>query len=95
MPGNVESVFFERIRDAFPDRTSKIIHRIREVRGGALSDAEFFSRHHGTGTYWRCLEQLFELGRRRAGFVQDDTPVPQTFRRPETQQSLFDGEESS
>ncbi len=95
LPGNVESVFFERIRDAFPDRTSKIIHRIREVRGGALSDAEFFSRHHGTGTYWRCLEQLFELGRRRAGFVQDDTPVPQTFRRPETQQSLFGGEESS
>ena len=83
------------MRKAFPDRMSKIMHRIQEVRGGALSEAEFFRRHHGTGTYWRCLEQLFELGRRRAGFVQDDSSVPQTFRRPEAQQSLFGGEESS
>ncbi len=95
LPGNVESVFLERMRDAFPDRISKIVHRIREVREGALSESEFFNRHHGTGTYWRCLEQLFEVARRRAGFIPDDTPVPQTFRRPMGQQSLFDGEESS
>lgn len=94
LPGNVESVFFERMREAFPDRISKIIHRIQEVRGGALSDAAFFSRHHGNGTYWRCLEQLFELGRRRAGFVPDDRPIPQTFFRRQAQQSLFDVEES-
>ena len=84
----------ERLLEAFPDRMSKILHRIQEVRGGALSDAEFFSRHHGTGTYWRCVEQLFELGRRRAGFEPGDVPVPQTFRRPTAQQSLFGEEES-
>ena len=95
LPGNVELVFLERMREAFPDRISKIIHRIQEVRGGAMSDAAFFSRHHGGGTYWRCLEQLFELGRRRAGFVRDNRLVPQTFRRPEAQQSLFGEEESS
>lgn len=95
LPGNVESVFLERMRAAFPDRMSKIMHRIQEVRGGALSETEFFKRHYGTGTYWRCLEQLFEVARRRAGFVQDDMPVPQTFRRPGAQQSLFGGEESS
>ncbi|HMV57985.1 MAG TPA: radical SAM protein [Nitrospira sp.] len=94
LSGHVEQVFVERMREAFPDRISKILHRIREVRGGALSDAEFFSRHHGTGTYWRCVEQLFELGRRRAGFEPDDVPIPQTFRRPTAQQSLFCEEES-
>ncbi len=93
LPGNVESVFLERMRAAFPDRMSKIMHRIQAVREGALSEAKFFKRHYGTGTYWHCLEQLFEVGRRRAGFVPDDSPVPQTFRRPEAQQSLFDGEE--
>ncbi len=92
---NVEAVFLERMREAFPDRISKIIHRIQEVRGGALSDAAFFSRHHGSGTYWRCIEQLFELGCRRAGFASDDRPVPQTFRRPQAQQSLFGMEDSS
>ena len=94
LPGHVEQVFIERLCEAFPDRVSKIMHRIREVRGGALSDAEFFSRHHGRGTYWRCIEQLFELGRRRAGFMSDELPVPQTFRRPTGQQSLFCEEES-
>ena len=94
LPGHVEQVFMERLLEAFPDRMSKILHRIQEVRGGALSDAEFFSRHHGTGTYWRCVEQLFDLGRRRAGFEPDALPVPQTFRRPTAQQSLFGEEES-
>lgn len=92
LPGNVEPVFLERMRDAFPDRISKIIHRIQEVRGGAMSDAGFFRRLQGTGTYWHCMEQLFELSRRRAGFMPDHKPVPQTFRRPQAQQSLFDGE---
>lgn len=90
LPGHVETVFLDRMREAFPDRISKIIHRLQEVRGGTLSEGEFFSRHHGNGTYWRCVEQLFALGRRRAGFVEDDCPVPGTFRRPTAQQSLFD-----
>ena len=94
LPGHVEQVFVERLREAFPDRMSKILHRIREIRGGAVSDAGFFSRHRGAGTYWRCVEQLFELGRRRAGFEPDELPVPQTFRRPTAQQSLFCEEDS-
>ena len=90
LPGHVETVFLDRMREAFPDRISKIIHRLQEVRGGKLSESGFFGRHHGNGTYWRCVEQLFELGRRRAGFIEDDRPVPGTFRRPTVQQSLFD-----
>jgi DNA repair photolyase len=90
LPGHVETVFLDRMREAFPDRISKIIHRLQEVRGGQLSEGGFFSRHHGNGTYWRCVEQLFDVGRRRAGFVEEDRPVPRTFRRPTAQQSLFD-----
>lgn len=95
LPGNVETVFLDRMRALFPDRVAKIIHRIQDVRGGQLNEAEFFSRHHGEGTYWRCLEQLFDLGCRRAGFAKDDRPVPRTFHRPQAQQSLFAEEESS
>ncbi len=90
LPGHVGTVFLDRMREAFPDRISKIIHRLQEVRGGQLSEGGFFSRHHGNGTYWRCVEQLFDVGRRRAGFVEEDRPVPRTFRRPTAQQSLFD-----
>ncbi len=89
LSGSVEAVFLERMREAFPDRISKIIHRIQEVRGGTLNDTAFFNRHHGRGTYWRCIEQLFKLGCRRAGFAKDERPIPQTFRLPQAQQSLF------
>ncbi len=89
LSGHVEEVFLDRMREAFPDRLSKIVHRIQEVRGGALNDTAFFSRHHGRGTYWRSVEQLVDLGRRRAGLISEERPVPRTFRRPEAQQSLF------
>ncbi len=94
LSGHVEQVFIERMREAFPDRVSKIIHRIQEMRGGALNDSAFFSRHHGSGTYWRFIERMFDIAYRRAGFPSDESPVPHTFRRPQAQRSLFDQEES-
>src|SRR5881628_3696306 len=78
----------------YPDRIKKMTNRIREVRGGKLSDSGFFTRHQGQGTYWKVIEQLFELGRRKAGFPdEDDRPIPNTFRRPGPEQTrLFQAE---
>jgi DNA repair photolyase len=84
---SVESVFVERMSAAFPERFAKVTHRIQEVRGGAMTDGAFFSRHHGDGPYWAMIERLFRLWRRKAGFVDsDDEPVPHTFRRPRPEQ---------
>jgi len=92
LSGNVETVFLERMASAFPDRIKKMTNRIREVRGGKLSDSAFFRRHQGQGTYWQVIEQLFELGRRKAGFPEEeDRPIPDTFHRPQTEQgTLFE-----
>jgi DNA repair photolyase len=85
---SVESVFLERMAEAFPERIGKIIHRIREVRGGAMSDSAFFSRQHGHGPYWDAIERLFEVAKRKAGFEESDHErVPMTFRRPEREQA--------
>jgi len=91
LTGSVEPVFFERMREAFPDRIDKITNRLREVRNGALTDAKFFARHRGTGAYWDVIEQLFALSKRRAGFPDEDAhPGRDTFRRPSgAQPSLF------
>jgi DNA repair photolyase len=87
LPGNVEGVFLERMRAAFPDRFQKILHRIQEVRGGQLTEGDFFKRHEGKGTYWEMIEQLFEISRKRAGFPSEvDRPIPDTFRRPGAEQ---------
>ncbi len=92
LSGSVEPVFLERIAQAFPERAAKIVHRIQEVRGGAMTDGSFFSRHRGTGPYWSMLEQLYDVARKRAGFMQmDELPIPRTFRRVcRGQTTLFD-----
>jgi len=83
LPGPVEEVFLEQVGRAFPERIAKITHRIREVRGGKLTDNEFFSRHRGKGHYWEMIERLYEMAARKAGFGRCDAEaVPSTFRRP-------------
>ena len=91
LPGNVEPIFLERMRAAFPDRIRKIIKRLQEVRGGVLNASQFFERHRGQGTYGEMLEQLFLAARRKVGFPEEpDLPVPATFRRPHPRQiALF------
>ena len=87
---NVEPVFLERMTKAFPDRIKKIVNRLQEVRGGRLSEQQFFKRHHGQGPTWTSIEQLFNLAYRKEGFpTLPDRPIPQSFTRPEAgQQSL-------
>lgn len=91
LSGSVEAVFLERMAEAFPDRVKKIVSRIRDVRGGKLSEGKFFKRHEGQGRYSEMIERLFEVGRRKAGFPDEcREPIPQTFRRPGNEQaSLF------
>ncbi len=91
LSGHVEDVFLERMSRAFPDRIGKISNRIREVRGGKLSESGFFKRHHGEGPYWDMIDRLFTMGMRKAGYPDEsEEPIPRTFRRPgPEQQELF------
>jgi hypothetical protein len=91
LSGSVEQVFLERMREAFPDRVAKMTSRIRDVRGGRLTNSEFFQRQEGHGTYWHMIQQLLRISKRKAGFAEeDDEVIPQTFRRPQSEQpSLF------
>jgi len=83
LSGHVETVFLERMAAAFPERIGKIVNRIKEVRGGKLTEGQFFKRHEGSGTYWNFLEQVFEVSYRKAGFSEASLrPVPKSFRRP-------------
>ena len=84
LPGSVANVFLHRLNEQLPLQAARIEHRIREVRSGKLSDSRFGARHHGTGTYWDAIEQVWALWTRRLGFDQavDERPAPSTFRRP-------------
>jgi DNA repair photolyase len=69
LPHGVKQLFDEWLAAHRPLSRDKVLDRIRELRGGALNDANFGTRFRGEGEWARQLEQLFALARRRAGFT--------------------------
>ena len=91
LPGSVKAVFEERLRAALPDRAERVLHRVRETRGGALYDSRFGTRGRGEGPYAQAIAALFAASARRAGLRAgpDSWHGPSTFRRPGSQLGLF------
>jgi len=91
LSGHVETVFLDRMREAFPLRVGKIVSRLCEVRDGTVTEGRFFERQRGKGVYWDMMEQLFTMAKQRAGFTNEDSRPPSTpFRRPTGEQiALF------
>ena len=92
LPGSVRNVFLSRMEREFPERIVKIEGRIRDTRGGVLSNDRFFERHKGQGEYWKGIQRLFEVTARRLGLDGSfDTVETSPFRRPgERQLALFE-----
>lgn len=86
LPGAVKDVFEERVRAAMPLAADKVLHRIRETRGGdKLYDPRFHTRGRGQGPYAEMLATMFAATCKRLGFGErDDAAFDDrvTFRRP-------------
>jgi len=88
LPGSVKEVFETRVRAALPLRAEKILHRIRETRGGKLYDSRFGVRGKGEGVYAEQARLLFDTTCRRLGLDRhdheedEDEPERSTFVRP-------------
>jgi len=89
LPGSVEPVFVERLREALPLSAEKVLARVREMRGGKLNDPRFGKRMQGEGPYIEAVRLLFDQTARRLGLasremgIKEEHPRPQTtFRRP-------------
>ena len=67
LPGPVAQVFEERMRAAMPLRAERILHRVRETRGGAIYDPRFGARGRGEGPYAMTIHALFRAAARRYG----------------------------
>jgi DNA repair photolyase len=84
LPGSSRMVFEERLRASLPERAERVLHRIRETRGGALDDRRFGLRMRGQGPYARAIGDLFAASAGRLGFAsgREEEPGPSPFRRP-------------
>jgi DNA repair photolyase len=67
LPGSVKVVFEERLRAALPLAADRVLHRIRETRGGELYDARFGVRGRGEGEYAFAIRTLFHTTAARLG----------------------------
>jgi DNA repair photolyase len=67
LPGSVKAVFEERLRAGLPLQADRILHRIRETRGGDLYDPRFGIRGRGEGPYAQAIKTLFHATAARLG----------------------------
>jgi DNA repair photolyase len=90
LPYSVKELFVEWVHREFPLRAQKILNRIRDVRGGNLSDPRFHSRMSGEGEFADTIGILFDAACRKYGLNQDEETRLSTeyFLRP-GQISLF------
>ena len=85
LPGPVKTVFEERLRAQLPLRAERVLHRIRETRGGKLYDSRWGVRGRGEGLYAEALGSLFEATARKLGLdggAWEKGFERTTFRRP-------------
>ncbi len=92
LPLGVGGLFDDWLTRHFPDRKEKVLHRIREIRGGRINDSQFGSRMQGQGVFADTIAQLFATGLKRAGLTPRRVSLSTaSFRRPgDRQLKLFD-----
>ena len=67
LPYSVKDLFLQWLKKEFPDRESKVINKIREMRDGKLNDYEFGTRFTGKGEHAETIHSLFELSCKKYG----------------------------
>jgi DNA repair photolyase len=67
LPLEIKELFDEWLRANRPDRAEKVLSLIRQIRGGALYQAEFGTRMKGEGPIAQLLGARFQAGVKRLG----------------------------
>ena len=91
LPHAVAPLFEQWLVEQFPDRKDKVLNRVRDLRGGALYDAQWGVRGHGEGVFAEQLASIFDVACRKNGLNEVDRELSaSSFRRRTAQKSLFD-----
>jgi DNA repair photolyase len=92
LPHAVKTLFENWLERHVPDSKEKVLHRIREMRGGKLYDSTFGQRHRGQGLYAKELGRLFDVSKKKAGFPEHGPRLSAaSFKRPSGPQlNLFE-----
>ncbi len=83
MPHEIKDLFREWLATHFPDRATRVISIVRQMRGGRDYDPEWSKRQKGEGPYAKLIAARFAAACRRFGLDKPRLPLDTTqFRRP-------------
>jgi DNA repair photolyase len=83
LPLELKDLFSEWLHRAYPLSAERVLHLVRETRGGKLYANGFGTRMEGTGPYADMLRQRFDRACTRLGLNAGDEPLDTTqFRVP-------------
>lgn len=91
LPHTVGPLLEQWLNEHYPTKKSKVLNRIKAMRGGKLNDPRFGSRMRGEGIFAQQLRDLFRLSCRKVGInSRGPTLSTEAFRVPGSRQlSLF------
>ena len=75
LPHEVAPLFRAWLDEHFPDRAGKVMHIIRQMRGGKDNDPDFFSRMRGQGPWADLLKTRFDRAVKKHGLNRDKRPL--------------------
>ncbi len=79
----LDDLFDAWLAEHYPERRERVLARIRDTRGGRISDARFFHRQRGRGEYAEQIASLFAVTARKLGLDRRLPPLETAaFRRP-------------
>jgi DNA repair photolyase len=84
LPGAVEGIFLGWLKEHLPERFDRVVARLKEVRGGRLSDPRFGSRMTGEGLYAEQIRGLFQVSVRKLGLNRKSEPLSMDAFKPPT-----------
>jgi DNA repair photolyase len=83
LPFEIKDLFREWLEAHVPGKSARVLHLIREARGGRLNDPAFGTRMKGSGPYAELIARRFDVARRRLGLARRLAPLEVTlFRAP-------------
>jgi DNA repair photolyase len=90
LPYSVSQIFTEWLEKNRPLAKEKVLHLIRDIRGGKLNDANFVSRMQGQGAHAENIKKMVRLFREKYGLNERDFSFrTDLFCRPGDQLSLL------
>ena len=82
-PREIKDLFHEWLYAHFPDRATRVMSIVRQMRNGRDYDPEWGKRQKGEGPYAKLIADRFTRAMRRFGLDKPRLPLDTTqFRRP-------------